>query len=406
MSREARRLSAMYLVFAVFLFAAALEDREQPAPASGGQLQRVGVPEENRHLAEALGSTLRGLGFTLAPPPVAVMVPRGASAPALDWTFSARNDAARELALAGTELAKTAAEHGAQVLRSEWELVAGCFRLRLEFGGADGGKTLLSLRAKEAVADPARVIARRALPGFERPRSERPRPAAPGAQLGKKGPRVAIILDDVGEVAGTEEFLALPAQLTIAVMPFRRYSQAYAGQAVAAGRTVLLHLPLEPIGAVNPGPGTIGTEWSPEQVLAQLEADLSAVPGAIGVNNHMGSRGTSDENLMRVILSDLKQRGLFFVDSRTVKGSVVGQVARSLKGKYAVSNMFLDPEGASEETVQAKLRALIALARTNGIAIGICHANRPHTLAALRMMLPEFSKAGVEIVPVTELVRS
>ena len=106
---------------------------------------------------------------------------------------------------------------------------------------------------------------------------------------------------------------------------------------------------------------------------------------------------------MRLILAGLKERGLCFLDSRTINTTVADRVARSLGEKYAARDIFLDPEGASVAEIQALLRKLMALAKRRGTAVGIRHANRPNTLAALRATLPEFAAAGVAIVPVTEL---
>jgi polysaccharide deacetylase 2 family uncharacterized protein YibQ len=220
------------------------------------------------------------------------------------------------------------------------------------------------------------------------------------------GPRAAIIVDDVGVVPGTDRFLSLPAALTFAVLPFAPYAKDDALLASAAGRTVLLHLPLEAANGANPGPGVIRGAWSQEQILAQLDADLAAVPGAVGANNHMGSRGTSDEALMRILLPALQKRGMFFVDSMTPakrKFSASGRVARSLGMQYSARDIWLD-NGDSREAVEAQLRKLLMTAKKRGHAIGICHANRPYTLAALTAVLPEFAKAGIRIVPVTELL--
>ncbi|MCL6614650.1 MAG: divergent polysaccharide deacetylase family protein, partial [Firmicutes bacterium] len=205
-------------------------------------------------------------------------------------------------------------------------------------------------------------------------------------------------------VDGLAEFLALPIPLTIAIMPKRRYSEACARMAAAAGRQVILHLPLEARSGLDPGPGAIRSGWTEERIRKELEEDLASVPGAVGVNNHMGSLGTADEALMRAILGILKEKGLFFLDSRTYAGSVAPRVAEEIGLRHAVNGKFLDPDGASGERLQELFRELIALAKKKGKAVGICHANRPYTLSALRAAIPEFAMAGVEVVPLGEIV--
>ena len=88
---------------------------------------------------------------------------------------------------------------------------------------------------------------------------------------------------------------------------------------------------------VNPGPGTLLSSMSPDELISQLEDDLNALPGITGVNNHMGSKLTAESTQMYQIFSILKQRGLFFIDSRTTRsilvlrttgGSAAGDVAQ------------------------------------------------------------------------------
>ena len=56
------------------------------------------------------------------------------------------------------------------------------------------------------------------------------------------------------------------------------------------------------------------------------------MPHAIGFNNHMGSKFTEDERLMKVVIDTAKQRGVFFLDSKTTAKSV-GEKARGGYGR-------------------------------------------------------------------------
>ncbi len=409
MTRECRQLVAMYFVFSVFLIATTVDEMEVPRPAAGARLVRTETPARPS-LAAVLRAALQRPGVSLAPVPVLRrwrITPRDA-APPLVWNCAVRGNAALALQRLMDELSLIAGENDARVLRSEWGFRAGRLCLYLDFGR--GGKTDASfcLQAETAGTRVAQTIRRRSLPA-PRPLPTRqpvqkttPRPtAAPNRR-----PMAAIVVDDVGTAVGTERFLALPASLTLAILPFAPHAEAYARQAVAAGRTVILHLPLEAISGKEPGPGTIRIGWTKERILEQLEQNLRAVPGAIGVNNHMGSLGTADAALMTEILKALKGKGLFFLDSRTWNKSVAARVARSVGERYTERDIFLDPEGATVGEIQIQLRRLISLAKRHGRAVGICHANRPNTLAALEATLPEFAAAGVEIRPLAELVHN
>ena len=218
-----------------------------------------------------------------------------------------------------------------------------------------------------------------------------------------KSPRVALIIDDVGSVRkAADAMLQVPARLTWSVMPFTRYAAEYIQSARERGFEVMLHLPLEPLDPKNnPGPGVIKRDWTAEKIVGQLKADLDQIPGAVGLNNHMGSAGTADGRLMDILMREIKKRGLYFVDSMTTDLSVGEKVARSHQVKFKKRDVFIDnlPDPDSKKKA---LRKLIKIALAKGEAIGIGHV-RNGTAEAIIEMLPEFEKAGVDLVTVSEL---
>ena len=218
------------------------------------------------------------------------------------------------------------------------------------------------------------------------------------------GPRVAIIIDDVGfEKEPADEILKIPAQLTWAILPFGPYSREYLQNAKRHHLEVILHLPLEPINNLqNPGPGLIRKKWTPRRMVQQLEADLKEVPGVVGINNHMGSAGTQNDQLMGVIMQEIKQRGMYFVDSMTIDKSVASKYAELFQVPFGERKVFIDNDN-DQESQEVELRNLIKQALKDGSAIGITHA-RPGRAKAIMEMLPEFRKAGVQIVPASEIV--
>ncbi|MGE5528456.1 MAG: divergent polysaccharide deacetylase family protein [Patescibacteria group bacterium] len=397
MNRETRHLLALYLIFLLFLSATGVQDR--PVAAGGGVLRRHVSPAPR--LAPALGDALRRRGFVMIRRPYSLFPTarhRNTSS-SITWRLETpEGRAAARLQEAATALALLARRHGAALLGSAWEYRGRDIYLMLHFGGEEGENCLLALAASPPARGPAAARPKAVLPALKPPR---PQPARRRAKPGPSRPRVAIVLDDVGTLPGTEEFFALDIPLTVAILPFTRYAHAYTGRARAAGHDVILHLPLEARGGDDPGPGVLRGDWPDERIVAQFEADLAAVPGAVGVNNHMGSLGTADEDLMRLILAVLKQRGLFFLDSRTWPGSQAGRLARQAGLDCAERDVFLDPEGATVAEIHGLLRQLIRMAHARGRAVGICHANRPNTLKALRTFLPEFAAAGVELVTLT-----
>ena len=233
------------------------------------------------------------------------------------------------------------------------------------------------------------------------------------ARLGKKPfppisrpdePQAAIILDDFGyDINNLERVRELYIPITISVLPNLKASRQTADLARAAGFEVMLHLPMSPKEKRRLEKETLSSGMSADAIRQQIEKNLSSVGPVSGVNNHMGSLATADPVLMKEILSNLKGRGLFFVDSVTIPNSVAFKTARELGIDAARRDVFLDNE-SNPEYIKGQIRELIQKALKNGRAIGIGH-DRPETVAAIKEMLPEFEKAGVSLVPVSQLVK-
>ncbi|MFN2527462.1 MAG: divergent polysaccharide deacetylase family protein [Candidatus Baltobacteraceae bacterium] len=215
--------------------------------------------------------------------------------------------------------------------------------------------------------------------------------------------RLAIIIDDCGQWPQTERALiALPIAITISVMPKERYTKEIAQAASDAGKGIMLHLPMEPVAAIDPGPGKITTEMSDAEVAAQVKEDVALVPLAKGVNNHEGSKASSDVRVMRDVVSVLAPTGLFFIDSRTSAQSVAAQIAAEGGMKTASRDVFLDNED-NVDAIEKMLRTAASVALKSGSAIAIGHP-RAATLQALRALIPELQSEGITFTLALEMV--
>jgi polysaccharide deacetylase 2 family uncharacterized protein YibQ len=161
---------------------------------------------------------------------------------------------------------------------------------------------------------------------------------------------------------------------------------------------------MEPKGFpdVRPGPGVILRSQTDDEIAATVETDLASVPGAVGVNNHMGSAATADPRVMRAVARVLSRRNLFFVDSRTTDATVAFDAARDARVRTASRKVFLD-DVQREDAIEISLAGLVEKAKADGTAIGIGHPY-PATLAVLDRELPKLSSRGVKLVRVRELV--
>jgi polysaccharide deacetylase 2 family uncharacterized protein YibQ len=229
-------------------------------------------------------------------------------------------------------------------------------------------------------------------------------PVIPPTSTTQQLPRIAIIIDDFGYDKNiAKKFSELKAVLTFSILPFSPYQVTIAKLAQAKGFDTMLHLPMEPMEypAVNPGPGTLLTSMTPDQLLKQLEKNLDAVPYIKGVNNHMGSKMTAESSQMYQIFSILKKRGLFFIDSRTTAETLCEPSARLFQIPFAQRDVFLD-HLQDQNFIRQQLKKLVRIAQRNGQAVGIGHAHSI-TYKVLRETLPELQKE-VQLVPASEIV--
>jgi polysaccharide deacetylase 2 family uncharacterized protein YibQ len=202
------------------------------------------------------------------------------------------------------------------------------------------------------------------------------------------------VIDDVGnDEALARRLLSLPVPLTVAVLPFLPYSLDLGG--TPPDKEILLHLPMEPEGypEVDPGRGALLTAMDKATILTTLAADLAGVPGAVGVNNHMGSRFTADQAAMRTVLGDLGSRGLFFLDSRTTASTVGREIAAQTGTPFVSRDVFLDGDD-DPASLRGNWSKAVTLAGSRGHAVIIGHL-RPATVAFVeeRVRAADWGKA-------------
>jgi uncharacterized protein len=217
-----------------------------------------------------------------------------------------------------------------------------------------------------------------------------PEAAEKGVMTRAELPKVAIIIDDMGydEVMGME-FLNLPFAMTYSFLPFAPFTGKLEKFAFVSGKQVFLHLPLEPIGqGSNPGPGALYVSDSPAVQEMKFAAALAAVPHAIGLNNHMGSRFTADGQSMAFLLGLVAGKNMVFIDSLTTSASVGLEIARTWKVKSARRHIFLDNVLNAEEICN-ELEHLVKIAEAKGRGIAIAHPH-PETFSALDLCMPTY----------------
>ncbi|MDU8600314.1 divergent polysaccharide deacetylase family protein [Pseudomonas syringae] len=224
--------------------------------------------------------------------------------------------------------------------------------------------------------------------------------AAPAESSGKPPKAyLSLIIDDLGQNPQRDSrTLALPGPVTLAIMPDTPHATEFARQAHRAGKTVMLHMPMDP--ATGP------YAWHPELPLPELESRLNAallkVPYAAGINNHMGSRMTAEPVAMTWLMAELQRRHLFFVDSRTSVKTVAAAEAQRIGLASVSRDVFLDDERTAE-AITRQLQTAIKIARKYGSAVVIGHPY-PVTLDVLERELPNLKAQGVEWIDLRSMI--
>ena len=225
-------------------------------------------------------------------------------------------------------------------------------------------------------------------------------PGSPG-QLKSK---IAIVLDDWGYHADSPGTLnARLYPVTAAVIPNLNHTRSVVEQLHENGYEIILHLPMQPNELMNLEPDTVTVDLSEGEIKRIVDQDLTGISYAKGVNNHMGSRATSDLRTMVPIFKELRRKHLYFLDSFTSSDSVCEDLAQKLKVAFVKRDVFIDNE-SDPEYIRGQIAKLKSLASARGWAIGIGH-DRKNTLEVLREELPKIRNEGYELVYVSELAQ-
>lgn len=216
--------------------------------------------------------------------------------------------------------------------------------------------------------------------------------------------RLAIVVDDGGYGGWiTEEILAMPNTLTLSILPHAPYSYETAQRANELGFEVMLHMPMENVSGKTTYPGEITVTMDVHQMMDLTKQALADVPGAVGINNHTGSKFTSNAEAMRTWLDLIKDSGYFFIDSRTSKYACAFEVADEMDIPSAENDLFLDHHSGTDY-IRARFREVIEMVKRHGKAITICHF-RKNTIPVLKEMFPIIEKEGIELVHASTLVK-
>lgn len=270
-----------------------------------------------------------------------------------------------------------------------------------------------SARRKGHAASAAGAVAQKPKPEAPKPGAgaERVRPAVykppvghePGSPAGQAG-RLVFVIDDVGNsMSQLEPFLRLPFPITFAVMPGLPHSREAAERIKAAGKELILHQPMQPIGSQNPGPGAIFLSMSPEEAAQVLEKNLDSLPGVVGFNNHEGSAVTQNEEIMSALLAVAKRKGIYYLDSRTIAETVTHEAAVRVGIRYWERDVFLD-NSPDKDSIVEYIDVGKKKAQKSGSSVMIGHVWSANLASTLMELYPQLVEAGFSLTTISEMI--
>ena len=216
---------------------------------------------------------------------------------------------------------------------------------------------------------------------------------------------IVLVIDDFGyrNDSVSDRFLNLPVPLTCAVLPGHSQSASIAKKAIKSGKEVIIHMPMESsVSMTGEDEFKLKVGMTSEEIEWRLNEALKEIPEAIGINNHQGSKATTNGKVMGVVASVLKNKNKFFLDSRTSSKTVGEKTMRSVGVLTARRHIFLDND-LNIDNISKQLDKLVALSQKKGMAIGIGHV-KANTLKVLEREIPILLERGFEFKFVSQVV--
>ncbi len=217
-------------------------------------------------------------------------------------------------------------------------------------------------------------------------------------------PKIAIVIDDMGmNKEQSWAAIELNFPLTLSFLPYATQIQEMADKGKSNGHDIMLHIPMQPLDTkVNAGENILEMGVSEEILIERLEQNFLALNSYVGINNHMGSAFTQDENGMNILMSYLQGKNIFFLDSRTTAESVAENTAKTHEVNFLSRDVFLDHEETYEYTKEA-LERLERIALENGSAIAIGHP-KELTLNTIKKWASTLEAKNIELVNLSDLM--
>jgi polysaccharide deacetylase 2 family uncharacterized protein YibQ len=212
--------------------------------------------------------------------------------------------------------------------------------------------------------------------------------------------RVAIIMDDIGNIRQVKNLLALNMPITPSIFPStKRHPDT--PKFAKKFKSYMVHVPMEAFHFGRPEENTLKTSDSLKLIDKRVASIHKDFPNAVAINNHTGSKFTSNIKAMDRLFCALDKYGIAFIDSKTAPHTY-GKKMQKIHHCYVYCrDVFLDNK-PDVNYILKQIELVVKKAKKRGVAIAICHP-RKATFEALKRAKPLFE--GVELVYIEQLYR-
>jgi uncharacterized protein len=223
-----------------------------------------------------------------------------------------------------------------------------------------------------------------------------------------KPARVALLLRGIGrnDQDAADAIGSLPSAVSLGFWPYAQSGQRLASRAREKGHEVIVQVPLEPADypASSAGPDTLLTTAAPEQNAERLQAVLKRFEGHSGVTNLMGGKMLHAKGPLKIVMEDIKARGLLYVGESNNSHGTAREVAKEINLRFGAADVLIDAQPAPE-AIDKALARLVSIARQRGSAIGIGSANVV-TVQQVHEWSDTLAAQGITLVPVGVLAQT
>lgn len=216
-------------------------------------------------------------------------------------------------------------------------------------------------------------------------------------------PKISIVVTNLGlNRRSTELALTLPTQCGLGFLPYMQSLKPLLNKAQNKGHEVYLYLPLQTSKALdNPRKYALMNNLALEENEVRLNVILNSQARYDGVYSSYKEVFADDMNASSMIFDQLDDKNLIFILGKGLAKGVPGHI--SSHNNVIPTNIIIDEE-PDKDSIRSQLEELIRVAESNGIALGYAQGFTL-TIEMIRDWIPTLNKKGVQLVPVSELLK-